>query len=255
MKKIFAIAIKEFKSYLSGPGMYVVGGLLMMLMSFSYYMLLSRFAAMSLQAMQFQQSGEGDIHQGVFFGLLSNLNLFFLFFGPVLTMKLLSEERKLRTLDLLLTSPLTSFQIVVGKYLAAVMVVFCLTAITLAYPLVTSFYAEINWPYLLSGYLGVFLVTMMYLAIGLFASSLSESVVVSIIVGIVLSLGTWFVAWGSVVVEDAMWTTILEHMSTPKHFSDLMRGSVESSGIIFLLSMSVLYVFLADRVVESTRWR
>lgn len=257
MRKIVAITIKEFCSYLSGPGIYVLSGLLMTLLGWTYFALIQRFSRQSMM-MLMQTRGQGgglDIHQEVFFSLLSNLNLFFLFLAPVLTMKLLSEEKKMRTMDLLLTSPITSLQIVLGKFLAATLVVTLLTGLSFIYPVITSYYAEVHWGYLFSGYLSVFLVTLMYIAIGLFASSLTESLIISMVIGIVLSLGAWFIAWGTTFVENPTFTAILEHISTPQHFGDMLRGSVEISGIVFLLSVVTLFTFMADRVVESTRWR
>ncbi len=257
MKKVMAITIKEFRSYLSGPGIYVLAGLLMALLGWTYFVLIQRFSRQSMM-MLMQTRGQGgglDIHQEVFYSLLSNVNLFFLFLAPVLTMKLLSEEKKMRTMDLLLTSPITSLQIVLGKFLAAMLIVILLTSLSLIYPLITSYYSEVHWGYLLSGYLGVFLITLMYIAIGLFASSLTESLIISMVIGIVLSLGVWFIAWGTTFVENPMLTAILEHISTPKHFGDMLKGSIEISGVTFLLSTIALFVFMADRVVESTRWR
>lgn len=257
MKKIFTIWSKEFKGYFHGPSFYIVGGLYTAFLSFSFFMLLKHFAKQTMfQMAQTQGRGEGvNLHGVVFVGLISNINLILLILVPFLTVRLLTEEKKMRTFDLLLTSPITSFQIVMGKYLAALSVVWSFCLISLVYPLSLLFFTQIQWGVLVSSYLGLMLIAAMYVAIGIFASSLTSSVILSGFISIILSLGLWFIAWTSVVVENPVLQTVFEHLSVSQHFGEFMKGSIAITGFVFSLSIVAIYVFLTERVVESMRWR
>lgn len=257
MKKILTIWMKELKGYIHGPSFYIVSALYTGFLSFSFFMLLRHFAKQSMFFMaQSQGRGEGiNLHGVVFTGLISNINLVMLILVPFLTVRLLTEEKKFRTFDLLMTSPISSFQIVMGKLLAALTVVWGFCLISLVYPLSLMFFTEVQWGVLISSYMGLLLIVGMYVAIGLFASSLTQSVILSGFISIILSLGLWFVAWTSVVVEDATVKNIFEHLSVSQHFGDFLKGNVSVASFVFCLSVVAVYTFLTERVVESARWR
>ncbi len=257
MNKVLTIWSKEFKGYFHGPSFYIVSGLYTAFLSFSFFMLLKHFAKQSMFYMaQTQGHGEGvNLHGVVFVGLISNINLILLILVPFLTVRLLTEEKKLRTFDLLLTSPITSMQIVLGKYLAALSVVWSFCLISLIYPASLLFFTKIQWGVLISSYMGLLMIAAIYVAIGLFASSLTSSVILSGFIALILSLGLWFIAWTSVVVEDATLQSIFEHLSVSQHFGEFMKGSIAITGFVFSLSVVAIYVFLTERVVESMRWR
>ncbi|PIU00771.1 MAG: ABC transporter permease [Bdellovibrionales bacterium CG10_big_fil_rev_8_21_14_0_10_45_34] len=255
MRGFWTIFVKEFKGFFTSPGFYAVAGLFMVFSSFLFYNMFVQFAQMSLQ-MSFQGGGEGpNLHQQVIQGHIYNLNLILLFLVPFLTVRLLTEEKKARTMDLLLTSPVTSTQIVLGKYFAAAAIVGVLLLVSMTFPVATAFFTKVQWGPLASAYLGLFLVSAIYVAVGLFASSLGDSVVVSGFVAIFLSLSLWFIAWSASTVDSAVVKDVLSHMSVSNHFGQFIRGSIQTVGFAFMLSVIVLYCFLSQRVVESARWR
>lgn len=258
MRNILTIAGKDFRGYFSGPAFYVIGGLFTTFLSFTYFMLLRNFAQRSFQMMQMQMRGMGDgmnLHNEVIVGHISNVNLVLLILIPFITVRLFAEEKKMRTLDLLLTSPVTATEIVVGKFLAAFGAVWMLILVSLVYPISTAFFAPMQWGSMFSAYAGLLLIGAMYVAVGVFSSSLTESVILAGFIAIILSLCLWFVSWGSVVVEDPNWTTILNHISVSNHFGQFVRGSIQLVGLTFCLSVIAIYCFLTQRVVESARWR
>ena len=161
----------------------------------------------------------------------------------------------MRTFDLLLTSPITSLEIVIGKYLAALTVGWGLSLLSLVYPLSLIKFTELQWGVMASSYVGLLLIVAMYVAIGVFASSLTQSVLLSGFIAIILSLGIWFVAWTSVILENPTLTAIFEHLSVAQHFGDFLKGSFQLAGVVFCLSVVALFCFLTERVVESARWR
>jgi ABC-2 type transport system permease protein len=257
MTGALTIAKRDFKSYFSGPGFYIVAFLFTGFLSYTYTMVLQHFAQRSFQfMMQSQGRGSGlNLHTEVFVHHISNVNLVLLLFTPFLTVRLFSEEMKMRTFDLLLTSPVTATEIVIGKFLAGFGAAFSLVALSMVYPLATRAFTEIQWGPLASAYLGLIFLTAAYVSIGIFCSSLTDSMIVAGISAIILSLLLWFVAWSGVLVEDPNMQAILNHFSVSNHFGQFVRGSIELKSLVFHLSVITLYCFLTQRVVESARWR
>jgi ABC-2 type transport system permease protein len=257
MRGLFVIAAKELRGFFASPTFYVLLFLMSLLMSYVFPIQLQIFnqTLMSYVAQPGMPSQQLNIHYGVFLRLLSYLNLMLIFVVPALTMKLIAEEKKMRTFDLLLTSPITSGQIVVGKYLAALGAVFGIMLVTFMYPLASATFATVNWAPLIISFLGIFLVGGVYVAMDLFCSSLTESAMVAYVMSVILNVSIWFVGLSVEVMDSQTARLIFEHLSLNTHLAGLVEGTVRSSGLIFLLSMIVLFVFLAERVVESSRWR
>jgi ABC-2 type transport system permease protein len=196
-----------------------------------------------------------NIHYGVFVRHLSYLNLMLIFIVPALTMKLFSEEKKLRTFDLLLTSPVTSAQIVAGKYLAVIGAIGGIVFLSFIYPASTALLAKISWGPLIVSFIGIFLIGAVYAAMNLFCSALTEQSLLAYAMSVILNLSIWFVGIGAEVVEGETARKVFEHISLNTHLSSLVEGTVRTSGIIFILSLIFLFCFLTERVVESARWR
>jgi len=196
-----------------------------------------------------------NLQREVFLMHISQINLLFVFVVPALTMRLLAEEKRLRTYDLLLTSPVSATQIALGKFLAGLGAVTVLTGISFLYPLVTRMVAEFPMAPLLSAYAGVIFVSGAYVAVGLFASSLTESVMLSVVLGLIFNIMLWFISQGAGTESMPLLNSILEYMSLGQHFLNFIMGAVKLSSIVFLASVTGLFVFLTQRVVESSRWR
>ncbi len=257
MKPTLTIFWKELKGHLTSPSYYAITFFYTLLMSYIYFVQLRSFSQRSLQYM-IQSQGRGDglnLHQQVIAGHISFINLIFLFLVPIITVKYFTEEKKARTFDLLLTSPITATQIVMGKMMAAIAATWILVAISLIFPVVTSLFAQIQWGVLASSYIGIFLLAAIYASIGVFASSLTDSVLVSGFMGIILCLFTWFVSWGSEISENPLMQEIFGYLSIAKHFGQFIQGSVEIVGFAFCFSLIFFFGFITQRVVESARWR
>lgn len=257
MRGLFVIAGKELRGFLFNPTFFITLFLISTVMSFLYPIQLTLFnqaltSSVMAPGMPQQQL---NIHFGVFLRLLSYLNLMLIFIVPALTMKLLAEERKMRTFDLLLTSPVTSASIVVGKYLAALGAIVGIMVVAFLYPLTTSLFAKLNWGPLFISFLGIFLVAGVYAAMDLFCSSLTESALVAYVMSVILNVSIWFIGMSVEVVDSQTARQVFEHLSLNTHLSSLVEGTIRTSGLVFLGSVIVLFVFLAERVVEASRWR
>lgn len=258
MSSILTIAWKELKGFLLRPAFYVICFLLTTLFSFTFNISVIQFVVMAGQGMS--QPGmpvqQTNIHYLVFLKLLSMLNLLMIFAVPALTMKLFAEEKKMHTFDLLLTTPITSLQIVMGKFLAAAGAILVIVLLAMAYPLSTAIFVEnINWGPLLIAYAGLFLVGLVYASMNLFCSSLTESILIAFVMSVILNVSIWFIGMGADVVDSQWVRQFFEHISLNSHLSGLVEGTVRSQGLVFFVTAIGLFIFLSERVVESHRWR
>lgn len=257
MSKTLAIFSKEVRGLIISPTFLIVCFLCAGIFSWVFPITLNMFNQ-SLQTFMFQPGGNDqqlNIHYGVFLRHLSHLNLVLIFVSPAVTMRLFAEERKLRSFDLLLTSPVTSAQIVIGKYLAAVSAIGVICLLALVYPLSTVFFAKIEWVPLLIAFLGITLVGAVYVAMDLFASSLTESAIVAYVMAVIFNIAIWFVGIGVEVVDSTWARAVFEHISLNQHLMGLVEGTIRTNSLLFFASIIFLFAFLSERVVESIRWR
>jgi ABC-2 type transport system permease protein len=190
-----------------------------------------------------------------------NALFLFLFMVPFLTMRLLAEEKRMKTFELLMTVPITPLQMVLGKYLAAVFMVGSICAIALIHPLILSQFASgpaggsgIEWTSVLTGIGGVFLLGCAFVAYGLFASALAESPIMAALLAFVGLLIWWLVTWGARLAEG--WQgTVLTYLSPMTHVESAIRGVIVTQDLIYFATAIATWLFLCHRVVESHRWR
>lgn len=204
---------------------------------------------------------------GIFFSILSSAWLVetsisgFLQFGgmilllmaAVITMRLISEERKLGTLELLLTAPIRDSELVIGKFLGSLALLAVMLGLTILYPILLEIYGDPDIGAILSGYLGIFLLGMACLSVGLFASTLSSNQIVSAVVAGAILFALWFVSLGAAFLPEAL-GNIVNYLSFQFYYLDFLSGIINTHGIIYFLSITILFLFLAIRSIESSRW-
>jgi ABC-2 type transport system permease protein len=233
----------------------MVAGLCSVIWSLTYLRALVEFAS-ALQMSQFRgQPASMNINYQLFLQHISMAHIVFIFIIPAITMRLISEEKRLRTYDLLLTSPVTATEIAVGKYFGGLLAVLVLVLLSFLYPLATGLLAEFSWSTLLTAYLGLIIVSGLYVAVGVFASSLTESLMLSLILGLLFNLTLWFVGAAQESVDNSMLAAFFEHITIGQQFFNFLKGTIRLSSAVFFLSAIVFFVFLSQRVVESSRWR
>jgi len=257
MNPAWIIFKKEVTGYFKRPLFYFLAFMMTILLSILFTISLDKFAQSSSNAMlQFgMQPQLLNIHYSVFLPHLSIINLIFIFLIPALTMRLLSEEKKVRTFDLLLTSPIKSSSIVLGKYFAALITIFGLISVSFIYIIVSRRMFEFSWGPTLVAATGVFLVSAVYTAMNLFASSLTENGLVAFVLSIIFNLSIWFVGALNESFDEPILKSILEHISLNNHLAGMIEGTIRSNGLIYFFSLIILFCFLTDRVIESSRWR
>ena len=257
MSGTLTIFKKELKGFYLSPTFYLMCFLISVVFSWVYPIQLNLFAQLLVNyVMQSQvQAQQLNIHYGVFLRQLSYLNLLLIFIVPALTMRLFSEEKKLHTFDLLLTSPVTSVQIVMGKYFAALGAVAGIVLLALSYPIATAALAKLNWVPLFIAFGGIFMVGAVYAAMNLFCSSLTEQSLIAYVMSVIMNVSVWFIGIGAEVADSERGRKIFEHISLSTHLTSLVEGTIRTNSIVFLLSLIGLFCFLCERVVESARWR
>ena len=235
MRNTTTIALREFKSYLASPMAYVVTGIFLVLTGFFFSISSSTYSQTSI------------------IGFLGIGSILLLLLASVLTMRLLAEERKMGTLELLLTAPVRDSEVIAGKFLGSLGMLTAMLVLTFYYPLLLMWFGDPDWGPIVTGYLGLFLLGGVSLAVGLFASSLtSNQLVAAVVAGGILG-ALWFVGMAADLLPEAL-GEVINYLSLSYHFPDFMRGVIDTRGIIYYLSITVLFLFLAIRSLESSRW-
>ncbi|MBI2986097.1 MAG: ABC transporter permease [Deltaproteobacteria bacterium] len=257
MKSILIIAGKEISSLFVSPIAYVVLTGFLLLGGWFFFNLLFRFNYLltlytSFQNLQGIQSL--NLNEHVVAPLLHNLTIVLVIMVPVITMRTFAEEKKNGTYELLLTSPLTVTQIVLGKFLASIFFIFVMILLTGIYPAILLLYGNPELGILASGYLGLLLLGVVFVSVGLLTSSLTENQIVAAVTCFVILLLLYVLSWPS----ESAGTTIgdlLKYLSVIEHFSEMVKGLIDTKNLVYFLSLTLLSLFLTHRSVEASRWR
>ena len=237
MRNSLAIAWKETRSYFATPAAYVVGA-----------------AFLVLTGIFFVDDITGRFPEASVRGFVDSASFFILFLAPLLTMRLLAEEQKLGTLELLLTAPVRDWEVVVGKYAASLLALVAMIAPTLFYVLLLYRFGDPDTGPVLSAYLGLFLHGAAALAVGLMASSLSANQIISAVVGMAVLLTLFYIDQVADLVSGTA-ADVLDGLSLNSHFDDFTRGVIDTSHLVYYGSVAAVFLFLAVRFLETRRWR
>ncbi len=185
--------------------------------------------------------------------IFSTLPYLFVIMIPILTMRLMAEERALKTDQLLLTAPISVASIVCGKLIAAMAVFGISIVIMIMYPVILSFYSTVQWGIVLTNYVGFFLMGASFIAIGIFISSLTENQLISAIVTIAVLLVTFLVSYGIEPTGVALVDAILNSISVPKHFDNFFIGIIDLASCVYYLSVTAIFTLLTIYRTEKRR--
>lgn len=255
MRNIWAILLRELKSYFVSPIAYVFTVVFLVVSGFFFFSILQWFNMQCMQFMQYPQyAKELNINEMVLRPLMHNMSVVFLMVIPFLTMRLLAEEKKSGTDELLLTSPVTMNQIILGKFSGAMSAVLLILVLTGVYPAFAFKYSNPEIGPILSGYLGLLLLAACFIPIGLLCSALTENQIVAAVLTFGVLLIFWVIGWAA---ESASYTTreIIQYLSLTDHLDELTKGVIDTKDIVFYLSFSIFGLFLTKMALESRRWR
>ena len=255
MNNILAIAHKELKSYFSTPIAYVVIGFFALLFGYFFYAMLVIF---NQQSAQFggAEGGAVDINQQLIRPLFLNASVILLFVLPLITMRTYSEEKRSGTIELLLTSPVTDVEIILGKFLGAMALYAAMLAITVIHMLLLFSYAnpKPEWTVPVIGYVGLLLMGGCFISVGLLISSLTKNQIVSGMVTFAVFLLLWVINWIASFTGPTT-QSVLNYLSITDHFDDFTRGILDTKHFIYYFSVMSFGLFLTARSVDTERWK
>ncbi len=238
MHNIKTILFKELKSYFNSAIAYIV-------------IIVFLIIAGILFSISFFPNNIASLRD--FFGNFFIQLILFVVFIPAITMRSFSEEKKQGTLELLLTKPVQDYELILGKYFAAFLLV-CITLIpTLLYFLAVLYLGPLAFYEVVAGYIGLLLMAAMYIGIGIFVSSLTENQIVAFIVSVLIAL-FFFLVGKFLIILPLPLISFFEFFTTDYHFNNIMRGVIDSRDIIYYLSMTFFTVFLTKVSIESRKW-
>src|SRR4051812_48032522 len=236
MTNTLAIAERELKSIFTSTVAWVIAAAYMGIMGllFSAILLNSNQASLTF--------------------LFNNISVVFLFVAPFLTMRLLAEENRLGTVELLLTNPVRDLEVVLGKFLGVMGFVIVMLLFTLYFPALLYIFGTPDTGPMVAGYIGVLLQAAAFVAIGLAVSSMTQNQIVAAFLSFAILLVMW--------LSDSMSSylgkplgDIMKYMSVTSHFQDFSRGVIDSSHIIYFVSVAVAALFVAYLSLQTRRWR
>jgi ABC-2 type transport system permease protein len=253
MGNILAIAQRELNAYFSSPIAYVLIGFFALLFGWFFYVPLAYFEQQSMN-MGMNPGQALNVNQMLVGPTLMNTTVIMLFLFPLITMRTYAEEKRSGTIELLLTSPVTDVQIILGKFLGAMLLYAAMLAITLIHIGILFIYGEPEWKPIATGYLGLLLMGGSFLSLGLFISSLTKNQIVAGIATFAVFLMLWVVNWIGTFVGPTM-QAVLTSLSLTDHFDDFAKGIIDTKHVIYYLSFMAFGLFLTAKSVDSERWR
>jgi ABC-2 type transport system permease protein len=183
-----------------------------------------------------------------------NTTVIMLFLFPLITMRTYAEEKRSGTIELLLTSPVTDVQIILGKFLGAMALYACMLALSMIHIAILFIYGNPEWKPIVTGYLGLLMMGGCFLSLGLFISSLTKNQIVAAMATFAVFLMLWVINWIGTFVGPTT-QAVLAHLSLTEHYDDFARGVIDTKHIIYYLSFMAFGLFLTAKSVDSERWR
>lgn len=237
MRATLAIAERELKAYFLSPVGYVVIAGFLLLASYMFYL--------PLVVM-----GEPSMRHWTY-----NIIIILIILVPALTMRLIAEERKTGTIEVLATSPVTDSQIVLGKFLGCAGFYAVMLALTLVFPFILSRLGKPEMGPIFASYLGLFLFGASFVAIGLLASALSKSQVVGFVTAFVVLLFLFLIEWMAQAGSGGWIATVIGYIGIQQHLENFSKGIIDTKDIIFYLSVVALCLLLSIRAMQAWKWR
>ncbi len=247
MSGLLATLQRELRAYFFSPLAYVVLTFFLLIKGYVFSLIVGFLAD--------PRAGADTAPLKLFFGDTFFFWLILLFITPILTMRLLAEERRTGSIESLMTAPVSEGQVVMGKYLAALGFYAFLWLPTLAYVAIIARNSEVDAGPILAGYLGVLTIGGLFLAIGIFGSSFTKNQIIAAVATFAMLLLLFAVAFLDSLVTSQAIKDILNHMNLLAHMDEMSKGIVDTRRIVYYLSAIALFLFLASRTLEAKKWR
>jgi len=254
MRNILIICKKELRSYFASPIAYGVMAFFALIAGYFFYVATAIFVTRGMESQMTGRSMPMDLNEWIVRPVLMNVSVIGLFIIPMITMRLFAEEKRTGTIELLATSPVRDFEIILGKWLAALTLYVSILAISAVNMIVLFKYGQPDWKPMLIGYLGLTLQGGALLAVGTFISTTTKNQIIAGIATFAACLLLWVFDWVSA-YETSAWAKVMSYLSVVTHFEPFAKGVLDSKDTIFYISVIFVGLFLTARSMESLRWR
>ena len=240
-----AVLIKELRSYFLSPLIYLISAVFLLLSGYYFY----------TDLIFYVQFGFGlNIMENFWQLLFTDLRLVVLLTVPFLTMRLFAEEKRLGTIELLLTYPMRDTELFWGKFVACTIATLFMLSFTIVYPFLMSSLQPFEWTIVLAGYAGLVLIALSFIACGLFISSLTDNLVVAGLAALGLSLFFWILSWNEGATNEGF-LRVLAQISMVTHFQSFAQGFIDSKEVVFFIVFIAFFSFLTLRSLGARQWR
>ena len=236
MRKVLAIAQKELRSYFDSPVAYIVLVTFLLVAGWMYFSALFLIARADMRAF--------------FAPSIFSPSMLLVILAPAITMRLIAEERKTGTIELLTTMPVRDGEVIAGKFLAALGLIAAALLLTVVYPITVASLGPLDWGPVISGYLGLLLFSSALLAVGILCSTLTDNQIIAFIVSFILCAALYYVYWLQFFVPGFL-ASIFELISVSSHLDNMARGVIDTRDVLFYLSVTVGGLLLAVRSLET----
>jgi ABC-2 type transport system permease protein len=254
MKNTWIICQKELRSYFVSPVAYLLLTMFAVIFGFFFWNSLGYFIYLGMENQLRDEATPMNINEQIIRPLLANLSVVGLFFIPIITMRLFAEEKRTGTIELLVTSPVRDGEIILGKWLAALLLYFFMMLFSGLSFVYLFRYGNPDWKPLVIGYLGLLMQAGALLAVGTFISTLTRNQIIAGAATFGVCLLLWILEWVSG-FETATWAKVLAYFSVITHFESFSKGLIDLKDVVFYISMTLLALFFTARSMESMRWR
>ena len=254
MRNVWIICRKELRSYFVSPVAYLLLAMFAVIFGFFFWNILGFFLREGMESMMSGRNFPMNLNERVIRPLLSNISVVGLFLIPLITMRLFAEEKRTGTIELLATSPVTDLQVILGKWMAAMLLYAGMLLLSAVNFIFIFRYGHPDWKPLAIGYLGLLLQAGALLALGTFISTLTKNQIIAGAVTFALSLILYILEWVTG-FDTSTSARVVAYMSIITHFESFSKGLLDSKDAIFYVSLTFLGLFLTSRSMESLRWR
>jgi ABC-2 type transport system permease protein len=253
MTLIWTLIKKELRASLTSPMIYVLTGLFALIVGWTFFNLLITYVE-SLQNLPENLIGTTSFVQSVIFRLFGNINFMLIFICPLVTMRSISEEKKQHSLEFLLVSPVSNLQIILSKFLSSLLMICLILSSSFIFPIIIKMSGFDVSNYMLNGFAGIFFTAAMFVSIGILASSLTENQIVAALLSVVMILFLWMVAWASQSTSNYYLVDLYKYLGYIDHFESFVKGIINTSDIVYFLSIIYIGLHLSVKVLDSRNW-
>ena len=256
MGNVMAIFGKEMRSYFGSPIAYVMAGVFLLFTGFVFRNQVLEFHDMSvyLKLSDYAEKTQLNINTVVIESFFEFQTFIWMIVIPMLTMRLYAEEKRGGTYELLMTSPITSGQILIGKFLACYVLYLMIEIVAFGYIGILSTHARLDWGPVFSGALAVVLLGATFISVGILASSLTENQIIAAVLSFFMLILLWTIDWAARFAGDTFFV-VLKFLSLLEHTRDMVQGVVSTHDVVFFVTAAAFFLFLTHTVLESRRWR